>query len=213
MKHYIFFGDSITDANHLFSKNPLGEGYLFYLSEMLASSHLSIQIHNQGHNGHTLQKLLSVYHSCKNHEIFQKYTPDLIGIQIGINDVAIYQGTGLSDSQKAQYLVEYEENIYSLLSAVRKDFSGPVFLFEPFLFPYPTEFYTWMPARQKFSVLMNKAADTFSCFFIPLQSLLVSSCPLHSFSHLTTDGVHLTQSGNHLLASLFWNYLKEFDIF
>ncbi len=213
MKHFIFFGDSITDANHLFSKNPLGEGYLFYLSEMFASAHLSIQIYNQGHNGHTLQKLLSVYHSCKNYEIFQKYTPDLIGIQIGINDVAIYQDTGLSDSQKVQYLVEYEKNIYSLLSAVRKDFSGPVILLEPFLFPYSAEFCTWMSARQKFSDLMNKAADTFSCFFIPLQSLLVSSCPPQSFSHLTTDGFHLTQSGNHMLASLLWNFLKEIDLF
>ena len=213
MKRCIFFGDSITDANHLFSKNPLGEGYLLYLFELFTSSHIPVHLYNQGHAGHTWQKLFSVFYSCQSHGVLKKYSPDLISVQIGINDVAIYQDTGLSDSQKAQYLEEYEKNLSCFLSEIRQSFSGSVFLLEPFLFPYPAELYTWMSARQKFSDVMNRSADKFSCLFVPLQDLLVSSCPPESFSCLTIDGFHLTNAGNRLLASFLWNCFKEIGFF
>lgn len=213
MRHCIFFGDSITDANHLFSKNPLGEGYVCYLSELFAASHVPVHLYNQGHDGHTLQKLLSVFHACQDHGILKKYSPDFISVQIGINDLSLYCNTGLSDFQKSQYLKQYEKNLSCLFSEIRQNFSGPVFLLEPFLFPYPAEFQNWMSARQKFSDVMSRSADIFSCLFVPLQSLLVRSCPPESFSHLTTDGFHLTDAGNRLLASLLWDRLKEIRFF
>ena len=106
------------------------------------SSHIPVHLYNQGHAGHTLQKLFSVFYSCQSHGVLKKYSPDLISVQIGINDVAIYQDTGLSDSQKAQYLEEYEKNLSCFLSEIRQSFSGSVFLLEPFLFPYPCLLYT-----------------------------------------------------------------------
>lgn len=206
-KNCIFFGDSITDANHLFSRNPLGEGYLSALCELSHAAEIPFFFSNQGHDGHTLERLLDVFKRSWNHGE-SLYGPwDLVAIQIGINDVCVCQNTGLSLAQQKSYLIHFQHNLFSLLQEIRKDFSGILFVLEPFLFPYPSEFQSWMNLREQFSLIMQEISRDFHCIFLPLQSLLVGSCSLSRFSLLSTDGIHLTKTGNQLLASFLWEEL------
>lgn len=209
MRHCIFFGDSITDANHLFSSNPLGDGYLLELSKLASASGTPLCLRNQGHNGHTLQKLISMFHSVWNHGRFHTDPYDVAAIQIGINDVSVCQNTLSDSSKKEAYLLQYREQLHGLLAEIRSDFAGPIFLLEPFLFPIPEEFQTWLPMRARFSSVMADVGETFGCTFLPLQSLLVEMCMPSRFSLLTTDGIHLTHAGNRLLASFLWDQIER----
>ncbi len=213
MKYSIFFGDSITDANHLFSDYPLGEGYLRELSRLARASEIPLFLCNRGYNGHTLQRLISVFHRTWNHGRCQDGFWDLVCIQIGINDLAVCMDTGLSEACQIRYLETYQNNFSFLLSQIRADFLGPILILEPFLFPYPAEFQNWMAMRKQFSSLMEEIGKAFSCTFLPLQSLLVDASPASRFLLFTTDGIHLTSSGNQLLASLIWDQLKMISFF
>lgn len=206
-KNGIFFGDSITDANHLFTEHPLGEGYLKGLFDLSCSFGFPLFLCNQGHNGHTLEKLISVFHQTWNHGKSRNGMWDLVAVQIGINDVSVCQNTGISLSDQKRYLTDYQKNFSQLLEEIRRDFSGTLFLLEPFLFPCPAEFQNWMRLRERFSKIMEETGKSFQCTFLPLQSLLVESCSPSSFSLLTIDGIHLTETGNQLLADFIWSKL------
>lgn len=213
MKYGIFFGDSITDANHLFCGSPLGEGYVFELSRLARARRASLFLCNRGYSGHTLQRLLDVFDRTWNHGCCQDGVWDLVCVQIGVNDVSVCMDTGLSASAKDRYLETYRNHFSLLLSRIRADFFGPLLILEPFLFPHPASLQNWMAVRGQIASLMEESSRHFSAVFLPLQALLADACPASRFSLLTSDGIHLTPRGSQLLASLIWDQLERLSFF
>lgn len=80
---YLFLGDSITDANHLWlpDTNGLGDGYVAMLADRLGSNTL---ITNKGIDGFTVSALLE-----RLQRGFLKGHPDVISLLIGINDIGV----------------------------------------------------------------------------------------------------------------------------
>ena len=108
MKKIIFLGDSITDAEHCFSENPLGNGYVDMVDKKLNHSTgggKKYDIVNCGHDGFTIQGVKRMLeHDC----ILRQ--PDIVSLLIGCNDVGVMMNTGKSLEEQ-----EFEAGYESVL--------------------------------------------------------------------------------------------------
>lgn len=58
MKQYLFLGDSITDADHLFDPANLGYGYVSLLARR--PEYVDARFVNRGHEGFTIERVLQM---------------------------------------------------------------------------------------------------------------------------------------------------------
>ena len=94
MKKIIFLGDSITDASYCFLENPLGNGYVNMVAEMLNDSdggRKKYDIMIRGHDGFTIHGVKRILEK----ECILKRS-DVVSILIGCNDVGVMMNTGKS---------------------------------------------------------------------------------------------------------------------
>lgn len=183
----VFIGDSITDANHNYSDDALGEGYVKIIADELRKSYPEIEILNKGHDGFTvfgLWKFLD--HDC----ISKK--PDVVSVLIGCNDVSIKMSTGKSLGD--QGFQEYYEKI---LKKLRKETDADIICMGPFIFPHPLEFANWIPEIKRAEEMARKAAEKYDAVFVPLHDVLNER---KDYEKLTTDGTHLTMDGARIVA-------------
>ena len=73
-------GDSITDCDHCFSRDSLGNGYVKILSDRFERDDSDYQVRNYGTDGFTINRLLQRIQGDSD------FTSDIITILIGIND-------------------------------------------------------------------------------------------------------------------------------
>lgn len=160
----ICLGDSITDCNHLFEDFPLGNGYVQILSEMFRNQTPSFSIsadtvgrsssavqltdkstgaihfRNCGIDGFTVTRVLE---NIRQHRISLHHSP-VVTLLIGINDIGLIMNTDRTASQKEQMMREFAAHYNELLDLLTAD-SRQVILMEPFIFPHPEEYETWIP--------------------------------------------------------------------
>ena len=107
----VFFGNSITAAGKT-ALNPLGEGYVFFVSTRLAQDpqYSGINIVNSGINGHTVGDLLNRYE-----QDVIPHNPDTIVVKIGVNDA---YNDFMSGIQRTE-LIRFEQNYSTLLANIR----------------------------------------------------------------------------------------------
>ena len=84
LKHYLFLGDSITDAGHLWEADPrmLGDGFIRKISESTAFS--SAHLVNRGQDGFTSAALLRLVRRMTDLDTFTTIT-----VLIGVNDLPV----------------------------------------------------------------------------------------------------------------------------
>lgn len=191
MKTLICLGDSITAANRLFSQNALGEGYVSMLPPLFPD----FQIYNKGVDGFTISRVLQ-----KARQDCIHLSPDLVTVQVGINNIGLLLNTDRTDAQQKQMLASYVLEYTDLLKQITGQTPARVVLLEPFVFPYPEEFAGWIPWVKALSGHIRELADIFGCAFLPLHDLLNQEAMRLGFASVTTDGVHLTRHGHALLA-------------
>ena len=85
MKIITCLGDSITDCEHCFCPDSMGNGYVKLLSERLFNEGFDCQVRNRGTDGFTIQRLLQ--RVCASDDFHN----NIVTILIGINDVSIYR--------------------------------------------------------------------------------------------------------------------------
>ncbi len=116
MKKIIFLGDSITDAEHCFSENPLGNGYVDMVDKKLNHSTgggKKYDIVNCGHDGFTIQGVKRMLeHDC----ILRQ--PDIVSLLIGCNDVGVMMNTGKS-LEEQEFEAGYESVLRELTERTR----------------------------------------------------------------------------------------------
>ena len=88
MKEYVFLGDSITDCDHIYDPEGLGDGYVRFIASELACA--SNRFINLGYDGFTVSALKRVWKMKA-----PSLNPTCITVLIGINDIAIIKNTGL----------------------------------------------------------------------------------------------------------------------
>ena len=195
MKEYIFLGDSITDCDHIYDPDGLGNGYVHFIANKLASN----QNHflNLGYDGFTISALKRLWNAK-----ISSLNPSCITILIGINDIALIKNTGLNPSSA---LENFQMNYEMLIEIIRQKTHCPIILIEPFIFSRPAEYLSWKAEVQKMSEIIQGIAEKYQLHFLSVSSELNDIV-------FTTDGIHLTSEGHFVLANLWMNLTKNLEI-
>ena len=195
MKKILFLGDSITDCSHSFEPENLGFGYVRMISEELNTPDNKYQIINKGNDGFTVPSVRRLWtRSCLGLQ------PDFITILIGINDLAVIKNTGITPSIA---FAEFREQYQSLIDDIRILTDCPILLMEPFIFPHPAEYASWEPELSKMNAIIQELAEKNHLSFLPLWKNLITAAKQLGISAVTTDGIHLTNTG-HLIIAKHW---------
>ena len=192
MKDLLFLGDSITDCNHYFAPENLGQGYVRMIYGKINTPDKIYQVLNKGNDGFTVPAVRRLWkRSCLNLQ------PDFITILIGINDLAVMRNTGITASVG---LADFREQYQTLIDDIRMMTDCPILLMEPFIFPYPAEYSTWEPELHAMSEIIQDIASKNQVTFLPLWENLLLEAKKYGYSEITIDGIHLTKYGHQLIA-------------
>lgn len=200
MKTLLFLGDSITDCNHYFDPENLGSGYVRMISEKLNTSEKNYQVQNKGNDGFTVPAVRRLWkRSCLN------LKPDFITILVGINDLSVIKNTGITPSVG---IAEFRKQYQMLIDEIRITCDCPILLMEPFIFPHPAEYSTWEPELHMLNDSIRQIS-TNQLLFLPLWKDFLSVAQTEGYKKITTDGIHLTQTGHQLLANRWLTYVHS----
>ena len=187
---YLFRGDSITDAGHLWEDDPrmLGRGFVRKISENKNFS--SSRLINRGQDGFTSADLLRLTRRLSDLDTY-----DCITVLIGVNDLSV-----ACYADPAWIPDKFYQNIRELLSLIRSSHKKRLLLMEPFLFVPPAEHLHMLPFLKSERHILKKASEFFDAEYVPLQTALDDGVQKHGIENITVDGIHLTDTGNQLLA-------------
>lgn len=194
MADYVFLGDSITDADHLFEPSGLGTGFVSMIAQdPRMKEH---RVRNMGHDGFTMERIHRM--------LLRDGIPpaDVITILAGVNDIPVEVYTGRN--RIPEEFTFFCEEIFLFLSR-RTD--TRLVVMEPFLFDCPAEYRNWHPYVEEESRILRQMAEKFHACFIPTDRLLRRRGEEEGLSAITIDGIHLTGQGNRILADLWFENL------
>ena len=191
----LFLGDSITDADRCFSPDNLGNGYVKMISGSLKNTLPQQAVTNKGVDGFTVS---NVYRTWREYPL--KETSDMVSILVGVNDAGVWMNCGYSDLQFKNALEEFQITYTDLVCDIL-DYGIPkIILMEPFIFPVPAKYRLWQPVLQSISRIISDISGRYSLSFLPLQSVFDEAALREGYDAITSDGIHLTERGNRLLA-------------
>lgn len=193
MTHLLCIGDSITDSHRLFAYPPLGNGYVQMLAQKLDGQPLPFEITNCGVDGFTVQRLLEQVHSR-----YLPLKPDVVTILIGINDIGLMMNTNRTKAQQKKMMQDFSIHYEALI----QEFSSAgcrMILMEPFIFPWPLEYQTWLPLLHTMSGIISDCACRHHLSFVPLHEDLNQQGRCYGLDFITTDGIHLTLEGHRII--------------
>lgn len=189
--HFVFLGDSITDADRFWIEDHLnlGNGYVYEIWKQLQTISPDICITNKGYSSLSASALLE---RLKKGSIEIPACTHII-LLIGINDVGKAVNTGVSLTSQ-----EFEKTYLALLLILKE--KGSLFCFSPFLFPEPAEYQNWLPVLSEAEQIMKDTAGSLHLPFSSLQDFFTEQLKEQTVSDLSLDGIHLTRKGHALLA-------------
>lgn len=202
MMKIIFLGDSITDAFHKMNVDDekLGNGYVACVSKMLKEQGRRDFIRNAGHDGFTVSGLLRLFeYDCR------QYEPDLVSVQVGCNDAALFMNTGKTLKQQ-----EFEQNYRRLLERIWTETQAKILCMGPFIFPHPLEYANWIPVIRKIEQMEYDVAQKAGAVFLPLHDRLNQVAEEEGYDAVTTDGTHLTRYGAEIAAKEWVRAAEEY---
>lgn len=190
LKHYLFLGDSITDAGHLWEADPrmLGDGFIRKISESTAFS--SAHLVNRGQDGFTSAALLRLVRRMTDLDTFTTIT-----VLIGVNDlpVAFY-------TDPTWIRTTFAPSVQALFELLTSAGSKKLLIMEPFLFTPPDSHSHLLPLLLQEQQILQAYAAACDAVYIPLQEALQAAIDRLGTAAVTTDGIHLTHAGNQILA-------------
>ena len=152
MKQYLFLGDSITDADHLFDPANLGYGYVSLLARR--PEYADARFVNRGHEGFTIERVLQM---LRRDGIGGHW--DAITLLAGVNDIPVELFT--SHSRIPLEFSAFYREVLDLLC----QHTSTILLLEPFLFDEPAEYSAWHPYIEKESQIIQRSGTLLFCSF------------------------------------------------
>lgn len=205
MTRLLCIGDSITDCGRIWSAPPLGNGYVHILSDKLNAERNTWDITNCGMDGFTVQRLLENAKSS-----YLPQNPDIITILIGINDVGLMMNTDRTSVQQAEMMEEFYKKYDELLDCLTKN-GTQIILMEPFIFPWPAIYKTWIPHVRSMSAKIRNLSEKYGVPYLLLHDLLNEEALRYGLDFITTDGIHLTTEGHQLLCRQLLPILRRLN--
>lgn len=191
----VFVGDSITDAERLWSHPPLGSGFVSFISHLLHASHpeLRLTLLNRGHHGNTTRDLLRRWQR----DVIQECA-DWVFISVGINDV--WRSHGMGNAEDGVPIQEYESNIEQLFDLTQAT-GGQVVALEPYVMQLNLQ----DPVRSQmdeYRAKLHQICTARNITFVRLQAAFdrVLEVGDHSEWSLHQDRIHPNSAGHMLIA-------------
>ena len=131
---------------------------------------------------------------------------DIITILIGINDIGLIMNTDRTPFQQRNMLFSFYKCYADLITILAKS-NSRIILMEPFLFPWPACYRTWLPFRQKISQMIHQLSEQFQIPYLTLHEELNEKARRYGYSEITTDGIHLTEQGQKFLADRLYKLI------
>lgn len=205
----LFTGDSITDgfrekkyyrlSNHIRS---MGDGYVQLTATRMNYQlpEKSLKVYNTGVNGDTIIKMLDrLQIDC----IALK--PTVVSILVGVNDFNVaFSATGKGDPER------YEREYRELLTRIREALPGVRFIIgEPYALKGAREkIDQWYPEFESYPKIARRIADEFGAVFIPYQSIYDKAAAGAPARYYSTDGIHPSLAGVHLMSDAWLSYVN-----
>jgi len=197
-KKVLFFGDSITQA----AVQP--HGYISVMKEMLEQQHITnYDLIGAGIGGNKVYDLYLRMDS----DVIAK-SPNIVVIYIGVNDVWHKKtfGTG-TDADKF-------EKFYRAIITKLEANNAKVILCTPAVIGEKNDFSNELDGDlNKYCNIIRKMASELQLPLVDLRKAFVEYEVKNNTNNadkgiLTSDGVHLNDKGNELVAELMWNAIK-----
>ena len=181
------------------------------LSNLMHNTDRHFSTENKGIDGFTMEKLL---HNID--DWITTYDPDIVTVLIGINDIGIMINTRRTPQQQQILMKEFSERYEILackLSAIQRTVPSTstrkLFFLEPFIFPGPQCYASWIPLLSQMSCEIRTISQKYGAVFVPLQDDLMQEASRVGINNITTDGIHLTPLGHQFLAKKIYSSLTE----
>ncbi len=193
---WVFFGDSITDANRLISLNPqkaMGHGYALIASDLVnnLAPEISCQPINRGISGNRLHDLILRLDK----DVIDEQ-PDLVSILVGINDVL-----RAFDRDEPSPLEQFGHAYRAMITEIQGRTGAKIILMEPYLLLVHPEKQSVMVDELKAKQdLIAEIAQEFNLPFIHLQERFNTLCKYRQENFWSADGIHPTHSGHMTIA-------------
>ncbi|WP_322107702.1 MULTISPECIES: SGNH/GDSL hydrolase family protein [Bacillaceae] len=207
MKHnarFVFVGDSITEEGRFDDPEGVGYGYVRFIRDYLLTEfpNKNIEVINRGVGGNRIIDLVARF---QRDVIALK--PDYVSIFIGINDV----WRQLDEPELDQvYPEKFEEIYHQLIRMVQERTEANIILIEPTIYQ---EDMTSLGNEllKPYVNIVRDLARTYGVTLIPTNREFLKVISNEKHPTLTVDGVHMTSTGDMLIAKTWMNaFIQEF---
>ncbi|MEV4538530.1 SGNH/GDSL hydrolase family protein [Asanoa sp. NPDC049518] len=189
MTTIVFAGDSITDCDRRDDPTGLGNGYVRRIATTLGDT---ARVVNRGISGNSSRDLRDRWET----DVLAE-EPDLVSILVGVNDTWRRYDSGAVTTVEA-----FESNYRALLDPLA---GVSLVLIEPFLLPISDEQVTWREDLDPKVAVVRELAASYGAVLLPAGSALAGA---GTPAEMAPDGVHPSERGHDLLASLWLEQAK-----
>ena len=189
----LFIGDSITEWGRFDDEENIGNNYVRMIRDDLAINHSSSfpEIINRGVGGNRIPDLVNRWQV----DVLD-HNPDLISISIGVNDVwRQVDGSGVEPILPE----EYEKLFVQLIEEAQATLEAEIILLEPTIIGEDAD----SEGNQKlvaYVEIVNKLAEQYRLKVVPTHQAFLDYLERKGPLALTFDGVHMSSTGNALMA-------------
>ncbi|QHA90700.1 SGNH/GDSL hydrolase family protein [Bacillus sp. N1-1] len=185
----LFIGDSITDSGRRQDSEGIGHGYVRMIKKAIVT-YGNVEVINKGVSGDRITDLEERW----NRDVLA-LQPDVVSISIGINDV----WRQLDHPEMDQVTPEDYKKIYEELVEKVKLLGAKCILMEPTIIEERID----SIGNQKlfpYVKIVRQLAEKYDALLVPTHTAFLEELQKGKKSSLTTDGVHMTEAGNQLMA-------------
>ena len=199
----LFQGDSITDAGRdKRNYHELGNGYPKYAADLIANEHPEIKFEfiNFGISGNRTSQLFD-----RLYEDGIAFSPDIISILIGINDIWHRYDFGKVETTDAQIRLNYR----CILERIKRQTNAKIVMIQPFLLDCHGIDHLREDHKRLLPIVDELAAE-FADVYVPLneyftEALKTQPSPLY----YSQDGVHPNEEGARFIAEHYKNAINK----
>jgi len=189
----LFQGDSITDWGRDYNNaSSLGNGYVMIIDALFSAvcPEKKVTFINRGISGNRVKDLQERWKKdCLD------LNPSWVSILIGINDCGINY-TSEED---------FENSYRDILVQTKTKTKAGIIIMEPFVLPVSDYRNKWREDLNPKINIIRKLAREFATYYIPLDGIFAQASVIRELDFWSSDGVHLTQAGNALVAKAWLN--------
>ena len=96
----------------------------------------------------------------------------------------------------------------AIVKEITEQSDAKLICMSPFIVPYPRMYENWIPGIKQTERIEKKIAEKYHADFLALQEMIILKAEKAGYESVTTDGIHLTEYGNEIIAGA-WLQLFE----